>query len=189
MTGQKKKRGRPKANQEKLTEKTIVESAKVLLKEDSKIPSIRKVAGTLEVAPMAIYHYFPNKNALLERVTTSLMEEIYKPLPDANWIEELTTLCKSYLQLLRDYSGLLEIFLSMSSDGPAQIFTDRFQLILKPYQLTENELQNSLYLLVDYLHGYALAIHCATDKKALSIDMVDGPLNFYIQALRAAIAK
>ena len=73
------------------------------------------------------YHYFSSKSALLEAVTVSLMEEIYKPEGENTWQVELELLCKSYLKLLKDHSGLLETMPAMSSEGPAAVFTQRMR--------------------------------------------------------------
>ena len=177
--------GRPKLNQGNLSKEVIVSSARKLLVEGRRVPSIRMVARDLNIDAMALYHYFSNKADLLEAVTVSLMEEIYEPSRSKDWRKELTKLCKSYLQLLRDHGGLLEIMLSMSVEGPSQVFADRLNVALAPLNLDKKTLNDALALLGDYLHGYALAMHCCNDEKLLTIDMMKGPLSLYMRALEA----
>ncbi|WP_300675249.1 TetR family transcriptional regulator [Desulfoluna sp.] len=153
------------------------------MRTEGKVPSIRKIAGTLNVDAMAIYHYFSNKNALLEAVTVSLVEEIYKPLGENPWQEELKLLCKSYLKLLKDHAGLLKTMLAMTSEGPAAVFTQRFHVALAPLNAKETQLKNALDFLADYLHGFALAMNCNPKDEHLCVDFVDGPLAFYIRTL------
>ncbi len=148
--------------------------AKRLMKEEEKVPSIRKLASNLNVDAMAIYHYFESKNKLLEAITTSLIEDIYEPKDNEDWKLELTTLCTSYLTLLNSYSGLLEILLSMNSDSPAVVFMERFQVIIKPLNLNDVSAKNALDLLVDYLHGYALALNCSSEHADLDVEMLRG---------------
>ena len=62
MSVKDKKRGRPAGAANQLSGKSIIESAKLLMCEEGKIPSIRKLASSLGVDAMAIYHYFKNKN-------------------------------------------------------------------------------------------------------------------------------
>ena len=178
-----KKRGRPFKTDEKLSAEAIVKSATRLIQLTGKIPSIRKVARTLDVDPMAIYHYFPNKAAILEAVTVDLMGSIYKPNGQEVWQGELLCLCDSYLKLLKEHAGLLEIMLSMSDVGPAQIFVSRFQAIILPLKLTDSDMQDAIDLLVDYLHGFALAMRCNDDNLTLTTDMAGGPIKFYMDAL------
>ena len=182
MTVKEKKRGRPVHARDRLNAESIVLCARILLLEDGKVPSIRRVAGELNVDPMAIYHYFANKAALLEAVTVSLVEEIYQPAGNDDWQAELQQLCKSYLGLLKDHGGLLETMLSMSAAGPAQVFTERFYTALSPLQLSESELKDALDLLVDYLHGFALSMTCDSSQ-TLDIDYLQRPLAFYMKSL------
>ena len=157
--------------------------AKELMLTDGKVPSIRKLASALNVDAMAIYHYFNNKEALLEAVTTSLMDNIYHPQHSEDWKHELECLCFSYLELLSTYSGLLETLLSMKSQGPAQLFTERFNTVISPLGLSTASAADALDLLVDYLHGFALAKRCNHSGEALTLDMIKGPLALYYTGL------
>lgn len=186
MSVKDKKRGRPKGKSNHLCEKTIINAAKALMKEDGKIPSIRKLATLLNVDAMAIYHYFSNKNALLEAITTSLIEDIYQPSVNDDWKSELYTLCESYIVILHSYPGLLEILLSMESQSPAEVFIERFKMVVGPLSLSASSTIDALSLLADYLHGFALALNCNQDKSTLDISMLKGPLNMYCIALENA---
>lgn len=183
MSVKKKERGRPKGAKNQLACSTIVECAKRLMRKEGKVPSIRKMASALNVDAMAIYHYFPNKNALLKVVTVSLVDEIYEPSGLNDWQVELELLCKSYLNLLKDHAGLLETMLTMSTEGPAEIFAKRFLIILAPLNLDDQSLKDALDLLGDYLHGFALSMNCNPGDESLSVDLLDGPLSLYIRAI------
>ncbi|APX08243.1 TetR family transcriptional regulator [Vibrio campbellii] len=186
MSVNEKKRGRPTAKQSQLSAESILESAKLLMKKDGKVPSIRSLATQLNVDPMAIYYYFKSKNALLEALTTSLVEEIYQPLSNEDWRGELKSLCVSYIDLLREYNGLLQTMLSMTSHGPAQVFTERYQLIVQPLGLSQKVEKDSLDLLADYLHGFALSISCCRDASLIKTEMMDGPLALICSSLLAS---
>ncbi|WP_066017307.1 TetR/AcrR family transcriptional regulator [Endozoicomonas atrinae] len=177
-----KKRGRPSVLKGQMSTEKIVLKAKELLKEEGKIPSIRKLASALDVDAMAIYYYFENKNALLEAVTVSLVDAIYDPVLSIDWHKELHQLCLSYLQLLQDHPGLLETLLSMGSHGPAEVFIERFERAVSPLNLPDTYRKSALDLLVDYLHGFALALNCQ-QASSLSVELLDGPLMLYIDML------
>ncbi|WP_322740883.1 TetR/AcrR family transcriptional regulator [Desulfotalea psychrophila] len=183
MSVKNKKRGRPLKMGGKLSSEAIVESAVRLLEQSGKVPSIRKIASTLDVDPMAIYYYYSNKTAILEAVTVDLMESIYEPDGHKSWRDELLCLSVSYLRLLQDYAGLLETMLAMSDVSPAKIFISRFEEILSPLNLPEPDKKDAMDLLVDYLHGFALAARCNDGNKSLTVDVARGPITFYLDAL------
>ncbi|MBY6096432.1 TetR/AcrR family transcriptional regulator [Ferrimonas balearica] len=177
MTVKTGKRGRPSH----LNAERIVECARAMLAEQGKIPSIRALSAALSVDPMAIYHYFPNKAALLEAVCLALIEAIHHPAGQ-DWRTEIRTLCLSYLTLLQAHPGLLDTLLSMDGSGPAQVFIARYERALQPLALPQPVLNDSRDLLVDYLHGYALAMQTSQGK--LDLSHLDGPLAFWIRALQ-----
>ncbi len=183
MSVKEKKRGRPSGPSGQLSADKIIIAAKFLMVDNGKIPSIRQLAGSLDVDAMAIYHYFANKNALLEAVTVSLIEAIYEPKGTEAWQTELTTLCNSYLSLLQGHPGLLQTFLGMTPTGPANVFVGRFYIAIAPLNLTSEQVKEALDLLVDYLHGFALSLECGGAASGLTIEQAEGPLRFYIRAL------
>jgi len=176
-----RKRGRPAQNQSPLSAELIILSARNLMQENAKVPSIRQISSRLDVDPMAIYHYFSSKSALLEALTVSLIEDIYEPQEVDLWQGELEALCKSYLELLRQYSGLLETLLSMKAFGPSQVFNQRLAIALAPLQLSETVFVQARDLIVDYIHGVALAAQCHSE--GLPTECIDGPLSFICSGL------
>lgn len=184
MSVKDKKRGRPAEAKRSLSSESIIKQAKQLMEQDGKVPSIRHLALTLGVDAMAIYHYFKNKNALLDAMTVSLMNDIYEPTLNEDWEGELKRLCVSYLELLDKYSGLLETLLSLKSQGPTETFTIRFNTVVHHLKLEENTANDALGLLVDYLHGFALAMKCNPDRNSLNSEMISGAIKLYCLAIR-----
>ncbi|MEX0739529.1 MAG: helix-turn-helix domain-containing protein [Pseudohongiella sp.] len=185
MSVKPKKQGRPPRSSATLSRELIVKSSRDLLRQDGAIPSIRKVAGLLGVDAMAIYHYFPSKTALLEAIALSLVGDIYQPTASKDWAQELTRLCRSYLELLNNHSSLMENMLSLSVEGPAQIFADRLEIALSPLSLSQETFEQAVCLLADYLHGFALAMRCCKDDSQITLDMTNGPLRLFMNALIA----
>jgi len=135
---------------------------------------------------MAIYHYFKNKNSLLEALTTSLVVEIYLPQERSDWQNELKHLCFSYIEILSEYSGLLQTMLSMASHGPAEIFTERYKTIVSPLALSKKPQKDGLNLLADYLHGFAFSISCCHEEGIVKSEMMNGPLALICNALESS---
>jgi len=151
-----KKRGRPNNQQRQLNESLIIYMAKSLMREQGNIPSIRGVARALNVDAMAIYHYFDNKNSLLNALIISLMDNLYCPQKQLPWQDSLHLLAESYLTLLRNYNGLLQMLIAMPHAGPMMIFSDRFNKIITPLNFSPQKQKSTFLLLVHFLHGQSL---------------------------------
>ncbi|MBU2970164.1 TetR/AcrR family transcriptional regulator [Pseudoalteromonas sp. C2R02] len=182
------KRGRPLKDNKNLSTNIIINAAKSMMIENGKIPSIRAIATQLKVDPMALYYYFNNKNALLESITTSIMSDIQVPDDNEKWQQGLLILCKSYLQTLNQFEGLLQILLSMESNNPAKVFINKFKFIIKSLNLNPKIEQDFLNILVDYLHGFSIAMSC--DKKnTLTINQIEKPLELLYGAIDLKIGQ
>ena len=160
-----KKRGRPSNSERQLNQELIIYMAKTLMREQAQTPSIRGLARALDVDAMAIYHYFENKNSLLEAISTSLMDSIHLPPKQEDWQKSLYLLSESYLNLLKHYVGLLETLISMPTEGPLTVFSERFYKITAPLNLTADKQKHTLTLLFNFLHGQALLARQDSEKE------------------------
>lgn len=176
------KRGRPPKEKDRLSVELIVSKAKCMMVGTGKVPSIRAISKELNVDPMALYYYFDNKDALLEEVASSLMSEIYVPSGKLHWKQELIELSKSYLAILQQYDGLLKTLLMMSSSSPADVFISRFALIVGPLKLSGDQERAFLDLLVDYLHGFSMALACDLTGE-LTLSHADSSLDFLFRGV------
>ena len=185
MAVKKARRGRPNQDKQKLSAEVITVCAQKYIFEEKKTLSIRGLARSLNVDPMAIYHYFDNKTALLEAVTVLMMKRISSSQKYPCWQDELMALSKRYVALHIDYPGLLETLLAMgnAAHAPAQVFKASFDSAVAALALGEKESQAFLHLLVDYLHGFVLAMHCAPNPNPLGPDDMDAPLRLIFRAL------
>lgn len=135
--------------------------------EARKVPSIRQLATALDVDPMAIYHYFLNKREMLAAVAASILETIYQPKHGTSWKRELSKLAVSYVEVLREYPGLLETMLSTPTVAPVQVFSDRFDTAISSLNIDDRTRTDTLNLMVDYLHGFAFAANCLGEQTHL----------------------
>lgn len=176
----KRRRGRPGKDTVKLEQDMIIQKAKELTLRNGKVPSLRFLAKDLKVDPMAIYHYFSNKQTILEAVSISLISEIYSPIPGLAWRENLMSLCRSYISLLLKYPDLISIFLSTTGTGVAAVFQNRFELCVEELNLNSEEVRTITSLIADYIHGFTFASACNQTDVTVSVDMAEGPLEFII---------
>lgn len=68
---------------------------------------MRQLAKEFDVTPMAIYHYFPNKESLFERLGDAVLARVPRPAPSGvQWRAELVACAMCGWQLLSEYPGL-----------------------------------------------------------------------------------
>src|SRR4028119_235068 len=86
--------GRPRAGEEPLTRKRILEAALSLVDEEGiGSVSMRRLAKELGIDPMAIYHHLPNKRALLSALIEEVFSKMRAPGPgkSEDWRERVRT--------------------------------------------------------------------------------------------------
>jgi AcrR family transcriptional regulator len=86
---------------------------------------MRKLASELGVTPMAIYYDVPNKDALFDRISDTVLARVPRPTPTGTaWREELATFTIHGWQLMLEYPGLSQQLAkrppSVESDAVAQ---------------------------------------------------------------------
>lgn len=155
-------RGRPSTGNA-LTEAAILEAALTLLESRTVTFSLRALARHLKADPMALYHYFPNKQALLAAAVHSafspldLTEADFQPEDDL--VKRLETLAGHYVAAIERYPGLtIDI---IAGHVPAQAVTAHFDRLFAqataPLNLPRTAVSEAGHVLVDYLHGVMLA--------------------------------
>jgi TetR/AcrR family tetracycline transcriptional repressor len=107
---------------EQLTRERIVRAALALVDRDGvKALSMRKLGAHLGVDPMAVYHYVPNKEALLDAIVEAVMSDI--PLdvdrPDEPIEERIVTAATSYRDVMLAHANALPIVLTRGPRTPA----------------------------------------------------------------------
>lgn len=86
----------------KLTRDAIIDKALELIEQDGLDRlSTRALGKSLSVQAMALYHYVPSKDALLDDVTARLAAMIVIPEPSEHWRGDLETIARSYIAIAR----------------------------------------------------------------------------------------
>src|SRR5690349_8000996 len=73
--------------------------------EGLQVLSMRKLAQRLDLTPMALYGYFPDKNALLDAVVEQLLSEPELPEEEPDWRETLRWVGRGARELARQHPG------------------------------------------------------------------------------------
>lgn len=85
--------------------------------------SMRKLAATMGVNPMSLYHHVPNKAALLRGICSLAVAELDIPVrADADWRSQLRQIAHSYRSLAHRHGNLITYLIAnpgfIQRDGP-----------------------------------------------------------------------
>jgi TetR/AcrR family transcriptional regulator, tetracycline repressor protein len=99
-------RGRPpKTSREAIVTRAIA----ILEREPDAGISINRIAREIGIAPMAIYNYFANRDALLQAVTEAMMAGLELPPASGTWEQQLAAWATSVRAHFRRYPHLIHL--------------------------------------------------------------------------------
>ena len=153
--------GRPKAGQERLTRERIVGAALRLVDEEGmRALSMRRLAARLGVDPMAIYHHLPGKEAVL----AALVEDVFAglrvpPAEGAAWQDGVRGFARAYRAVVRSHPNLVRHVVTHAEVAAAAALEagEELYAALEAAGLPPAAVVRAADLVVDYVHGFALA--------------------------------
>ncbi|MFJ9247217.1 TetR/AcrR family transcriptional regulator [Streptomyces sp. NPDC101776] len=146
-------RGRPP----RLSRERIVEGAvEVLLAEPNVSLTIKRVADVVGAAPMALYRYFPDRDALLQATADHVLEAMRRdPIPDGPWPDRLRAWMRAGQANFRPYPQLMPYM--TTTRHPAWIpGLTRLREILTPAGLSDEDLALAVALISSTMLGHAV---------------------------------
>jgi AcrR family transcriptional regulator len=156
-----RRRGRPPSREHKLDLRQIIEAALAALEAGRTDFSMRGIAATLNVDAMALYHYFPSKQALVEALIDHAFESL-DSLPArlarlSDPMERVQTLAANYLRCIAPLPQLTRHLARQGGGRLAARFAALFEQALGQPIAAGSAAAGAHDVLVDYLHGVALA--------------------------------
>jgi len=118
MAGMAEARGKP-GPRRALTEAEILEAALALLDTGGAAAvSIRRIAAAVEVAPTAVYTYFPDKAAVERALIERVLAEVAGAEPGGDWRAQVEALAVDVRGRLIAHPGAVPLMLDHPLDGP-----------------------------------------------------------------------
>lgn len=155
-----------------LTQEKIIQAALALIDKTGTF-SMRKLAANLEVDPMAVYYYFPNKNAVMAAMMQAVYQQLSVPQVD-DWREQIRLFAQAYLELAGSHANLI-FQIASDVDLAAHASLDANEVLfaaLSRAGLTSENIINAVGVIVDYLHGYLLGKPNQADHQAI-LQLID----------------
>jgi AcrR family transcriptional regulator len=153
--------GRPKAGQELLTRQRILTAALRLVDEGGvEAFSMRRLAADLGVDPMAIYHHLPGKRAVLAGLVGLVCAELRLPAPGVGaWPERVRAVARAYRGLVLAHPNLARHLIADAEAATVAALEVNEALFeaLAAAGLPAPAIVRAADLVVDYIHGFALA--------------------------------
>jgi len=148
----------PKQGRERLDQATIVKSALALVDRDGlEGLSMRKLGRELAVEAMALYHYFPSKDALVDAIVETVVAEMGAPSEAGNWEERLRERFQSYRRLAQAHPHVFPLIGKRAVKGPEALApVEQMLEILRGAGFSPHEALQSFRTLSSYAFGYAL---------------------------------
>jgi AcrR family transcriptional regulator len=156
-----KRSGRPRAGEERLSREAILTAAlRIVDDEGIDALTMRRLAATLEVNPMSLYHHLPNKAAVLAGLAELVFAGLEQPDPGDSvpWDEQLKDAARRYRNALRAHPNLALQVLSDTSAVSAVVVVvvEPFYRALDRAGLSPRQIFEAANTLVDFIHGFSL---------------------------------
>ena len=104
--------GRPAAG-ESLTPQEVADAAlRLILAEGEAALTMRRLGEVLGVKAMALYNHFPNKEAILDAVTSLAMSHLPSPPAKGAWKSRLKAICRGFRTFAQEQPNLFRVAMS-----------------------------------------------------------------------------
>lgn len=142
-------RGRP-ANP-RLSHDAILTEALSLIRDPAQPFTIRHLAKRMAVTPMAILHHVGSHDALIHAMTDAILADV----PDTS----LEALLTAYAEVARHHPALVLALFRIPGPLPSQArrLTEQLEILLRNTALPPDRARLHRDILIDWVHGMALA--------------------------------
>jgi len=119
--------------------------------------TMRSLADTLAVKPMAIYHHMTNKEQILDGIVDLVFAEIVQPPIDAPWRAALASRAASVREVLGRHPWTIGLMESRRAPGPATLrHHETVIALLRNAGFTHAAIAHAIAFLDAYVYGFAL---------------------------------
>jgi AcrR family transcriptional regulator len=157
-TGQPQRRERAASSRPALTRERVIGAATAMADASGvDALTIRKLATELDVTPMAVYHYLPNKDSIIDGMVDLVFGEIALPPTDLGWKTAIRRRSVSAREVLARHRWAAPLMESRRTAGPATLRHHEAVLDCLRNGGLSIEMSAHAYALIDaFIYGFAL---------------------------------
>ena len=114
---------RPESDRRPLSRPTILVKALEVIDQDGvEALNMRRLSDELGVGTMSLYHHVPNKDALLDGIVETVLEEIELPAPSpGTWEEKASAMARSFREACRRHPNCVPLLVTRPYTTPAAL--------------------------------------------------------------------
>jgi TetR/AcrR family transcriptional regulator, tetracycline repressor protein len=150
--------GRPKEGQNPLSqERILAETLKLIDEGGVEAYTMRRLATELGVDPMAIYHHFPNKRAVIGGLVEAMLRDFQLSM-ESDWRDGVRQFAYAYREMVRAHANLVLYFVmnnELAAEGAFRI-SEPLYAILQNAGLSPVHVLRAADTVIDFLNGFAL---------------------------------
>lgn len=141
----------------RLDRETILAAATELIARDGLDGlTMRRLAASLGVAPMATYRHFEDRAALVDALIDATASGIRIPAPTGDWRDDLAGIARALRSTLMTQPALVEVVISRPALGPGAIYlAEAAYAVLVPAGFGPKTTDRAANLLFGYVLGFA----------------------------------
>ncbi len=118
---------------------------------------MRKLGRELAVEAMALYHYFPSRDALIDAIVETVVSEMGAPSEAGSWEEQLRERFRSYRRLAQAHPHVFPLVGKRAVKNPEALApVEQMLEILRAAGFSPYQALHSFRTLSSYAFGYAL---------------------------------
>ncbi len=138
-------------------QRVVLEAIRLADREGAEGMSMRRLARTLDVGAMSLYHYVANKEELLDAMVDIVFDEIELPREGTDWQSAIRQRAVSARRVLARHPWAIGLMESRTSPGPANLRHHEAVLAcLRTAGFTVSMAVHANWLLDSYVYGFAL---------------------------------
>lgn len=158
------KKARPEAADKGLSREALADAALALIEEEGLARfSTRRLGARVGLKAMSLYHYFPNRGALIDAAVERMIAEVdLPPIPQSEWRAGLIRLARDYRAMGLRHIAAIPLLAERSLVSPAMdAFVESIGKFLLGAGLRPPVAAQWLTILKDYIVGSLGADHSA----------------------------
>ncbi len=147
-----------KVTRTRLTRDRVLQQAVAIADADGLAAlTIRALASSLDVKPMAIYHHVANKEEILDGIVDIVFSEIELPAPDDDWQAGMRRRARSARTVMGRHTWAIALMETRTSPGPATLRHHNAVIgALREAGFTIEMVAHAFALIDAFIYGFSL---------------------------------